>query len=71
MFQFARVETGAYILLMMYNIHMYTREANRAAALSTMKPVLSDHGWAPKKWSLNRGGLLIEAKMHGKATIGT
>ena len=29
------------------------------------------NGWAPKKWSLNRGGLLIEAKMHGKATIGT
>ena len=24
-----------------------------------------------KKWSLNRGGLLIEVKMHGKATIGT
>ena len=22
------------------------------------------------KWSLNRGGLLIEVKMHGKATIG-
>ena len=28
----------------------------------TVKPVLSDHTWAPKKWSL---------KMHGKATIGT
>ena len=27
--------------------------------------------WALKKWSLNRGGLLIEVKMHGKATIGT
>ena len=25
-----------------------------------MKPVLSDHAWAKKKWSLNRGGLLIE-----------
>ena len=24
-----------------------------------------------EKWSLNRGGLLIEVKMHGKATIGT
>ena len=24
-----------------------------------------------KKWSLNRGGLLIEVKMHCKATIGT
>ena len=24
-----------------------------------------------KKWSLNRDGLLIEVKMHGKATIGT
>ena len=26
---------------------------------------------APKKWSLNKGGLLIEVKLHGKATIGT
>ena len=26
--------------------------------------------WAKKKWSLNRGGLLIEVKMHCKATIG-
>ena len=34
-----------------------------------MKPVLSN----PKKVHglLNRGGLLIEVKMHGKATIGT
>ena len=24
-----------------------------------------------KKWSLNRGGLLIEVKMHCKVTIGT
>ena len=37
----------------------------------TVKPVLSDHAWAKKKWSLNRGGLLIEVKMHCKATIGT
>ena len=27
--------------------------------------------WAKKKWSLNRGGLLMEVKMYGKATIGT
>ena len=33
----------------------------------TVKPVLSDHAWAKKK-SLNRGGLLIEVKMHGKGT---
>ena len=41
--------------------------------LSTVKPVhvLSDHAWAKKEWSLNRGGLLIEVKMHCKATIGT
>ena len=33
-----------------------------------VKPELGhDHG----KWSLNRGGLLIEVKMHGKARIGT
>ena len=38
--------------------------------LATVKPVLSDHAWAKKKWSLNRGGLLIEVKMHCKATIG-
>ena len=25
-----------------------------------MKRVLSDHAWAKRKWSLNRGGLLIE-----------
>ena len=37
----------------------------------TVKPVLSDHAWAKKKWSLNRGGLLIEVKIHCKATIGT
>ena len=37
----------------------------------TVKPVLSDHAWAKKKWSLNRGGLLIEVRMHCKATIGT
>ena len=37
----------------------------------TVKPVLSDHAWAKKRWSLNRGGLLIEVKMHGKAIIGT
>ena len=23
---------------------------------NTVKPVLSDHAWAKKKWSLNRGG---------------
>ena len=28
--------------------------------LCTVKPVLSDHAWAKKKWSLKRGGLLIE-----------
>ena len=41
--------------------------------MSIVKPVLSDHAsaWAKKKWSLNRGGLLIEVKMHCKATIGT
>ena len=39
--------------------------------ITTVKPVLSDHAWAKKKWSLNRGGLLIEVKMHCKATIGT
>ena len=38
---------------------------------ATVKPVLSDHAWAPKKWSLNRGGLLIEVKMYCKASIGT
>ena len=37
----------------------------------TVKPVLSDHAWAKKKWSLNRGGLLIEVQMHSKASIGT
>ena len=37
----------------------------------TVKYVLSDHAWAKKKWSLNRGGLLIEVKMHCKVTIGT
>ena len=26
----------------------------------TVKPVLSDHVWALKKWSLNTGGLLIK-----------
>ena len=36
----------------------------------TVTPVLSDHASAKKK-SLNRGGLLIEVKMHCKATIGT
>ena len=40
------------------------------ASSSTVKPVLSDHAWA-KKSGLNRGGLLIEVKMHCKATIGT
>ena len=39
--------------------------------LSTVKPALSDRAWAEKKWSLNRGGLLIEVKMNGRATIGT
>ena len=38
---------------------------------SIVKSVLSDHAWAKKKWPLNRGGLLIEVKMYGKATIGT
>ena len=37
----------------------------------TVKPVLSAHAWAKKKWSLNRGSLLIEVKIHRKATIGT
>ena len=34
--------------------------------IATVKPVLSDHAWAKK---VNRGGLLIEVKMHGKATM--
>ena len=38
--------------------------------LHIVKPVLSDR-LGQKKWSLNRGGLLIEVKMHGKTTIGT
>ena len=37
-------------------------------SFSTVKPVLSGHAWAK---TLNRGGVLIEVKMHGKATIGT
>ena len=31
------------------------------SSTGTVKPVLSDHAWAKKKWYLNRGGLLIEA----------
>ena len=31
------------------------------AYCSTVKPVLSDHVWTLKKWSLNTGGLLIKA----------
>ena len=29
----------------------------------TVKPVLSDHVWALKKWSLNTGGLLIKGSV--------
>ena len=28
--------------------------------MTTVKPALSDNVWAKKRWSLNRGGLLIE-----------
>ena len=28
--------------------------------MEAVKPILSDHAWAKKKQSLNRGGLLIE-----------
>ena len=37
-----------------------------------VKPVLSDHvRVGHKKWSLNRGGLLMEVKINGNAAIGT
>jgi hypothetical protein len=29
-----------------------------------MKPALSDHVWAKKKWSFNGGGLLIEVEVY-------
>jgi hypothetical protein len=32
---------------------------------NVVKPVLSDHVWAKKKWPLNRGGLLMEVEMYG------
>jgi hypothetical protein len=37
----------------------------------TVKPALSDHVWAKKKWSFNGGGLLIEVEMYGIGTFGT
>ena len=58
-----------YVCMYVYNyVCMYVQYKSNSG---TVKPVLSDHAWAKKKWSLNRGGLLIQVKMHGKATIGT
>ena len=44
--------------------------SQRSSITRTVKPVKQPR-LDQKKWSLNRGGLLIEVKMHGKATIGT
>jgi hypothetical protein len=38
--------------------------------LRTMKPSLSDHVWAEKKWPFYRGGLLIGVEIYGIATFG-
>ena len=38
---------------------------------STVKPVLSDHVWALKKWSLNTGGLLIKGACTVWLSFGT
>ena len=35
-----------------------------------MKPVLSDHVWALKKWSLNTGGLLIKGPVLSGCLLG-
>ena len=32
--------------------------------MHTAKPVYTDHVWATKKWSLNKGGLCIQVKIY-------
>ncbi len=44
---------------------------NQPEKHNTVQPALSDHFWARKKWSLNRGGLLLEVKTHGITIVGT
>ena len=52
-------------------IYIYSYPFEHNLDLSTIgrvEPVLNDHTLAKRKVVLNRGGLLIEVKMHGKAT---
>ena len=44
------------------NIRLRIKEQKKYTLLiaNTVKPVLSDHAWAQKKWSLNTGGLLVQ-----------
>ena len=59
------------LIITFYCVYNCIPEALQHTYNNTVIPVLNDHAWAKKKWSLKRGGLLIEVKMHCKATIGT
>jgi hypothetical protein len=58
---------------MNWNKHMSVIQTSSSSVPNsiTVKPVLSDHVWAKKKWSLNGGGLFIEVEMYGIVTFGT